>query len=164
VPFAQPINLYYAKSPDKILTKMVGLDMPNLTNRAVLAWATTSITEVMTFGFGDMDVRLPKQKTRFTKDGWDSFVKAFVNEKIGQKFKQSQLVLTTAPADTPVIVAQGLNMDNVYQWIVQMPVILTYATNNNVTTKNRNIVTLTLIRVPSEDSVDGIGIDNWVLQ
>jgi intracellular multiplication protein IcmL len=164
LPFAQPINFYYARSTDKTLVEMVGLNMPNMTDRAVLSWATSSIVEIMTMGFGDIDTKIPKERIRFTADGWKAYTKAFIQQKIGESFKQSQLVLTSAPSNTPVIVAQGINPDNVYQWVVQMPVIMTYATNNNVTTKNSGIVTLTIIRVPTEDNVDGIAIDAWNIQ
>ncbi|MDE2029422.1 MAG: DotI/IcmL/TraM family protein, partial [Alphaproteobacteria bacterium] len=82
-------------------------------------------------------------------------------DKIGEAFKERQLVLTTVPSDTPVIVAQGVNADNVYQWNVQMPVIMTYATNNNVTSQQRAIVFLSIVRVPAEQSPSGIAIRNW---
>jgi len=161
VPLAQPVYLYYAMNPDKQVMQMVALDMPNMTDRAVLSWATTSITEIMTMGFGDIDVKLPKQKWRFTPKGWKAYDKAFVNQKIGETFRQNQLVLTTVPSNTPVILAQGVNPDQIYQWVVQMPVIMTYATNNNITKQQRGIVTLFIIRVPAEESPSGIAIERW---
>jgi intracellular multiplication protein IcmL len=117
----------------------------------------------MTMGFGDMDIRLPQQRKRFTPEGWEAFNKAFVAQKIGETFKQSQLVLTTVPSDTPVIIAQGPNAENIYQWIVQMPVIMTYATNNNAMRKERAFVTLTIVRVPADESSAGIAIQSWHL-
>jgi intracellular multiplication protein IcmL len=162
LPFAQPVYLYLSLTPEKKVAQMTGLTMPNMTNRAVLAWSTTSITEILTMGFGDIDMRLPKQKIRFTPDGWDSYTKFFTDAKIGQTFKQNQLVLTTVPSNTPVILAQGVNDDHIYQWVVQMPVIMTYATNNNVQSQNRKIITLTIVRVPANVSPDGIAIQRWI--
>ena len=163
LPLAQPVFLYYAMTPDKKLLQLVGLDMPNMTNRALLSWATNSVTEIMTMGFGDMDAKLPKQKWRFTKDGWNAYTTIFVRKKIGDTFKESQLVLTTTPSNTPVIIAQGVNPEQIYTWVVQMPVIMTYATNNNVTHKEREIVTLTIVRAPVEESPSGIAIQSWVI-
>jgi intracellular multiplication protein IcmL len=162
LPFAQPFYHYYARTPDEKLTEMVGLNMPNMTNRAILAWSTTSITEIMTMGFGDLDVKVPKQKWRFTKKGWEAYVKAFVGQGIGEAFKQSQLVLTTVPSNTPVIIYQGLNEEGIYQWVVQMPVIMTYATNNNVTRRKSSVATLTIVRVPPEESTSGVAIEDWI--
>jgi intracellular multiplication protein IcmL len=163
LPFAQPVYLYYAMNPDQQAMRMVGLSMPNMTNRAVLSWATTSITEIMTMGFGDMDRHLPRQKGRFTDKGWEAYGKAFNNLKIGETFKQSQLVLTTVPSNTPVILSQFVNPEDVYEWVVQMPVIMTYATNNNRTQKQPAIVTLAIVRVPSDVSSSGIAIQNWTM-
>jgi intracellular multiplication protein IcmL len=159
----QPIYYYLAQNPEGDRLQMVGLDVPNMTSRAVLSWSTTSITEIMTMGFGDMNVRLPQQRNRFTASGWKAFNKAFTQQKIGETFKQSQLVLTTVPSNTPVIVWQGINEDNVYQWVVQMPVIMTYATNNNVMRRERALAVLFIVRVPTEDSSAGIAIKNWEL-
>jgi intracellular multiplication protein IcmL len=159
----QPIYYYIAQNPETERLQMVGLDVPNMTTRAVLSWSTTSITEIMTMGFGDMDTRLPQQRHSFTKAGWKAFRKAFALQKVGEVFKQSQLVLTTVPSNTPVIVWQGINEDDVYQWVVEMPVIMTYATNNNVMRREKALAVLLIVRVPTEDSSAGIAIENWQL-
>jgi len=164
LPFAAPVYLYYAVKPDKKMMQLAGLPMPNMTNRAVLSWATTSITEIMTFGFGDIDTKVLQQKWRFTSEGWDSYLQAFIRKGIDKTFKQNQLVLTTAPSNTPVITAQGVGPDKAYVWVVQMPVIMTYATNNNVTSRKNGIVTLTITRVPIEQSPAGIAIKTWDLK
>ena len=166
-PLFQPDYQYYAilseKSVlvDRKVVSLVPLTMPNMTNHALLSWAASSITEVMTIGFGDFEPKMIAQKWRFTRDGWGAFVKAFMSSKSGERFRQNQLVLTTVPSDTPVIVSQGENPDQIYQWIVQMPIVMTYATNNNITKKEKGVVTLTILR--SNESPSGIAIDSWAL-
>lgn len=164
LPLWQPINLYYARNPQQQRMPLVGLTMPNMTNRAVLSWATTSVTEIMTLGFGDYEQKLKAQRPRFTQNGWDAFIGAFIRQKIGEKFKQNQLVVTTVPSDTPVIVAQGVNPKNVYQWRVQMPVIMTYATNDNKNQPEKAVINLDIIRVSQEQNPASIGIDGWSIK
>ena len=118
----------------------------------------------MTMGFGDIDILMPKLRNRFTNKGWEAYVKSFQAMQIRESFKQNQLVLTTVPSNSPVIVEQGTNVEQVYQWSVQMPIIMTYSTNNNVTKKQRSTVTLTIVRVPTEDNPSGIAIRNWDIQ
>jgi Type-IV b secretion system, inner-membrane complex component len=164
IPLTKPIYRYYARAPEQFINDaapLAPLMLPNLTNHAILSWAATSVTEIMTIGFGDFEAKLLNQKTRFTKDGWDAFVKAFLDQKIDQSFRQHQLVLTTVPSDTPVITSQGENLQHVYEWHVQIPVIMTYATNNNVTKPERSLIELTISRVAYEQSVSGIAIDSW---
>jgi len=163
-PFFRPVYMYYARNPEAQVMALVPLTLPNMTNRAVLSWATNSITEIMTIGFGDFQIRLNAQRPRFTPEGWDSFTKAFVRQKIGQTFRDQQMVLTTVASGTPVIVAQGVNEKRIYEWHVQMPVIMTYATNNNVTQRAPSIIELTIVRVPAEQSPSGIGISAWTIK
>ena len=161
IPFFHPIYQYFALNPEQKRLPMLGLTVPNMTNRAVLSWSTTTITEVMTMGFGDYETHLKGQKFRFTSEGWESFATAFDRQKIGESFRKNQLVMTTVPSNTSIILAQGENAKHVYQWNVQMPVIITFATNNNVSRRQNSIIDLTIIRVPSEQNPDGIGIQNW---
>jgi intracellular multiplication protein IcmL len=163
-PFFMPIYQYYARNTKQEVMQLVPLTAPNMTNRAILSWATTSITEIMTMGFGDYKTKLPEQRFRFTPGGWDAFAMTFDKLKVGEKFQQNQLVLTTVPSTTPVIVQQGPNERHVYQWRVQMPVIMTYATNNNLTSHERAVVDLTIIRVNPNQNPAGIGIDSWRLE
>lgn len=160
-PLFESSYLYYALSPQKMVMRLAPLSMPNMTNHAVLAWAASSITELMTLGFGDFESKLISQRKRFTSEGWDAFVHAFLNAKFGETMKRNLLVLTTVPRDTPVIVSQGENERGVYQWVVQMPIIMTYATNNNVTKKDKSTVTLTIVR--SNEGPTGVAIESWMI-
>jgi len=164
IPFSQTRYIYQASRPDGKVKNIAGLGMPNMTNRAILSWATTSITEILTMGFGDIEERLPKQRMRFTEKGWESYMKAFDLKKVRQTFRQSQLVLTTVPSNTPVILAQGVNKEKAYQWMVQMPIAMTYATNNNVMRKQDATVTLIIVRIPTETDFSGIAIQDWIFQ
>jgi intracellular multiplication protein IcmL len=171
IPLAEPMFQYMtcadnqcgSQTGDHPSRVMVPLTMPNMTNNAVLSWASASITEIMTFGFGDFNPKLVKQSKRFTADGWKAFVEAFLNQKIGATFEKNRLVLTTVPSDTPIIVSQGPNQDNIYQWVIQMPVIMTYATNDNITQHQKTTIELTIVRVPAEYSPAGIAIDTYAV-
>lgn len=162
-PYLHPINVYYAKKPgfDGQTRELSGMVNPNMTDEAVLSWVEASITEILTFGFGDFDRRILAQRHRFTSTGWESFLESLRSENMREAFKLRQLVLTTAPSNAPVIVSKGLDADNNYIWVIQLPVIMTYTTNNNVRTGQRSIVTVTVARVPTSDNVRGIGIKMW---
>jgi len=160
-PVFQPIYNYYALNPAGKMMPLTGLTMPNMTNQAILSWTINSVTEIMTIGFGDYRIKLDRQRVRFTSDGWQNFVQEFLKQDVGEIFKHNQLVLTTVPSNVPVILSQGKNEDEVYEWRVQVPVIMTYTTNNNVTQRDRTVVTLTIVRVPTKSNSDGIAIKTW---
>jgi|GEM_PF-4419475 len=161
IPFTRPLTVYYALAPAGKVTQMIPLPQPNLTNAAVTGWAAESVTEILSIGFGDFDEKLVRQKKRFTRDGWEAFVKSFLKEGVDQSFRRHQLVLTTVPTDTPLVVSQGVNADHVYEWKVQMPIIMNYTTNNNVSKPVNGNIELTIVRVPYEQSASGLAIDVW---
>lgn len=161
LPVLQPIYVYKGIQTDKKKRPFVALTMPNHTDRAIMSWAASSITEIMTFGFGDVRQKILSQKDRFTDEGWDSFVTAFDKQALIERFKMQQLVLTTAPVDMPIIVYKGPDEDYGYKWIVEMPVIMTYATSNNAKEQDRKIARLTIILVSPLQNKAGIGIQEW---
>lgn len=71
------------------------------------------------------------------------------------------MVMTTVPSDTPVIVAQGVNSDEHYEWKIEVPIITTYAANNNVIKPERGTIRMTIVRVSHDQSPAGIAIDIW---
>ncbi len=162
-PVLKPIYKYRTIAPDKTGQSLASLSMPNMTDQAVLSWAATSISEILTLGFGDFDQRVLSQRPLFTEEGWKSFLMAIRDLNMQEDFKLRQLVLTSVPSDAPVITAKGEDIDGDYKWIIEMPVIMTYTTNNNVTDKRRGIVQLTIVRVPPKQNKQGVGIKGWSL-
>ncbi len=167
-PLFRPTYHYVALSDDKKTKPLMALLEPNQTDQSVLSWAATSITEIMTFGFGDFDQRITAQRSRFTAVGWRSFLDSLIEQNLRENIKGRQLVLTTVPTDSPVIVSKGEVEDDeyngkekTYRWIVEMPVIMTYTTNNNVSSASKGIVRLTIVRVSGKQNPTGIGIKTW---
>lgn len=163
-PVAQTVYKYHAINPHRDVRNLVPLTGPNLTNEAVLSWATNSTVEILTLGFGDFDRQILSQYYRFTPEGWESFTKAIRDLDLRTTFKNRQLVLTTVPRDAAVITAQGENEYQDYEWQIELPIIMTYMTNNNVSQKQKALVKLTLVRVPPNKNSAGIGIKTWSLQ
>ena len=158
-PFFAPLYVYHSITPEGKTAILVPLDLPNLTNPAVVSWAATSVTEILSIGFGDIEAKTAVQKKRFTPLGWKAFVKSFLSSKVSETFKRNQMVMTTVPSDTPVIVSQGVNDSDVYEWKVEVPIITTYAANNNVIKPERGTIRMTIIRVDPEQSPAGLAID-----
>lgn len=160
-PFFAPLYVYHSITPDGRQAILVPLDLPNLTNPAIVSWAATSVTEVLSFGFGDVEAKTIQQKQRFTKLGWKAFVKAFLSTKVSESFKRNQMVMTTVPSDVPVILSQGVNDDDVFQWKLEVPIITTYAANNNVIKPELGTIQMSIVRVPYDINPTGIAIDVW---
>lgn len=161
IPVIRPVHKYMARpETENAPFSIASMSEPNLTDQSILSWSTLAITEILTFGFGDVDERVLRQRSRFTADGWESFLKGFVETEFYDRFKGNQLVLTSVPTNEPVIVSKGEEGEE-YLWIVEMPIIMTYATVDNISQKRKGIVRLTIARIPSQENKNGIGIKRW---
>lgn len=156
----QPENRYFATTEDGRLVPMVPLNQPNLSTPALMSWVAQATTEVMTFGFNDYRRRLQEASRSFTRSGWESFTEALQKSRIVEMVEGNQQVVTAAPVGAPILESEGL-FNGRYQWIIQIPIVLTYQSGARVRSDNL-LVTVMVVRVPRLESPNGVGIEQWV--
>lgn len=156
----QPENRYFATTEDGRLVPMVPLSQPNLSTPALMSWSAQAATEVMTFGFHDYRRRLQEASRNFTRQGWESFKAALEKSRIIEGVETNSQVVTAAPRGAPILQNEGV-VQGRYQWIVQIPMVLTYQSGSK-TRSDQLIVTLVIVRVSRLDSPSGLGIAQWV--
>lgn len=160
VSLSESENYYFATTEDGRLIPMVPLSQPNLSSPALMSWAAQSATEVMTFGFNDYRRRLQEASRNFTKRGWESFTQALQRSRMIERMEANQQVLTAAPSGAPIMESEGLVAGR-YQWVIQVPLILTYQASAKTDTQ-KMLITLVVVRVPRLESPSGVGIEQWV--
>ncbi|QQR69893.1 MAG: DotI/IcmL family type IV secretion protein [Alphaproteobacteria bacterium] len=138
---------------------MTPFDEPNVTQKAVLAWARTAVTDVMTIGFHNYDQALDRIRLRFTDQGWRRYAEALRKAGVKDRVVGNQQIVTAIPAGEPVIISQGRDKTRT-TWQIQVPVWVNYAIENKSESR-KVLVTLTLVRVPSRRRLDGVAIDLW---
>ena len=151
---------YFATTEDGRLIPMAPLSEPNLSSPALMSWVAQASTEVMTFGFNDYRRRLQEASRNFTRKGWESFSSALQRARIIETVEANQQVVTAAPTGAPVIQSEGI-VQGRYQWVVQLPMSLTYQAGAKTRTDNL-LVTLVIVRVPRLESPNGVGIEQWI--
>lgn len=156
----QPENRYFATTEDGRLVPMVALSEPNLSTPALMSWVAQSATEVMTFGFNDYRRRLQESSRNFTRKGWESFTSALQKSRIIEMVEANQQVVTAAPQGAPILESEGV-FEGRYQWIVQLPMVITYQSGARIKQDNL-LVTLVIVRVPRLESPSGVGIEQWI--
>ncbi|MBI4031528.1 MAG: type IVB secretion system apparatus protein IcmL/DotI [Proteobacteria bacterium] len=156
----QPENRYFATTEDGRLVPMVALSEPNLSTPALMSWVAQAATEVMTFGFNDYRRRLQESSRNFTPKGWESFTQALQRSRIIEMVETNQQVVTAAPQGAPVLESEGI-VQGRYQWVVQLPMILTYQSGSKTRADNL-LVTLVVVRVSRLESASGVGIEQWI--
>ncbi len=156
----KPENRYFATTEDGRLIPMVPLSQPNLSTPALLSWSAQAATEVMTFGFSDYRRRLQESSRNFTRTGWESFTTALNQSGMIDAIEQKRQVVTAVPAGAPILESEGLVAGR-YQWVVQMPMKLSYQAGADRRTRNI-LVRIVIARVPRLESSNGVGIDQWL--
>lgn len=151
---------YFATTEDGRLIPMAPLNEPNLSSPALMSWVAQSATEVMTFGFNDYRRRLQEASRNFTRRGWESFSTALQRARIIETVEANMQVVTATPTGAPVIQSEGV-VQGRYQWVVQLPMALTYQAGSKTRTDNL-LVTLVIVRVPRLESSNGVGIEQWI--
>lgn len=156
----QPENRYFATTEDGRLVPMIALNEPNMSVPALMSWVAQASTEVMTFGFNDYRRRLQESSRNFTRRGWESFTQALQKSRVIEMVEANQQVVTAAPQGAPILESQGLVAGR-YQWVVQLPVVLTYQAGAR-TRNDSLLVTVVVVRVPRLESANGVGIEQWI--
>ncbi len=156
----QPQDRYFATTEDGRLIPMVALHEPNLSTPALMSWVAQASTEVMTFGFNDYRRRLQESSRNFTRRGWESFTQALQKSRIIEMVEANQQVVTAAPAGAPILESEGV-VTGRYQWIIQLPLVLTYQSGSRTKTDTL-LVTIVVVRVPRLESSNGVGIEQWI--
>lgn len=156
-----PQDRYYALTgvDGRTQMPMVAMPTPNVTNEALLAWAMQAATDVMTFGFHDMDDRFAKSRTYFTDEGWQSFGMAFAKSSLYKNVISLQQIVTAIPRGTPKIVHIGL-YKGTYHWILDVPMLMTIRAGGKQAVE-RTSVRMFIIRMPTQNNPMGIGINTW---
>lgn len=155
-----PQDRFFATTDDGRILELVPLNQPNLSDDAVITWASEAAVRVMTFGFHDYRRRLQDASSAFTRGGWASFTDALDKSGVLEAVEANRQVLTAVPQQAPVIIEKGDN-GGVYRWVVQFPMIVTYQ-SGNVTQTERSMVTLVIERISTLETPKGIGIDQWI--
>lgn len=156
-----PRDRYYALTgvDGKTQIPMVAMPTPNVTNEALMAWAMQAATDVMTFGFHDMDARFAKSRTYFSDEGWQSFGMAFAKSSFYSNVVSSQQIVTAIPRGTPEIKHIGLYKGK-YHWILDVPMLMTIRAGGKQRVE-RTSVRMFIVRMPTQNNPMGIGINTW---
>lgn len=156
----RPLPIFFAMQANGEKMQLRPYDQPNLLPDTILRWASKAATVAYTFDFVNYNKEIQVARPYFTEDGWQDYLSS-VNNLI-QRVVQGQLFVNGVVAGTPVIGNQGPLPGKGYVWRIQIPFLVTYQ-SANTTTKRNYLVTLSIVRVPTQVNPQGIGIDQFVM-
>ncbi|WP_019998609.1 type IVB secretion system apparatus protein IcmL/DotI [Aureimonas ureilytica] len=156
----RPEPRYFATTTNGQIQPLTPLDRPHMSSADVLNFAARAVTNSLTYSFDNYRAQFQEAQQYFSQpDGWNSFVEAVQKSKALDLVRNGRFN-SSAIAQTPVIVRQGPNASGSYEWIVQMPIRITYQSASEVTGQS-NMVTVRLTRLPTYETPYGIAISQF---
>ena len=153
---------FVAVSEEGKIVKLQPLNKPNLSDEAVMQWATKALVETFTMSAYDINYRLNEATAKyFTKEGAEAFLAAMRDTGNYDQIIDRKLFVSIALEEVPLIVGKGIINDRYYAWNIMAPSKITYRTGTQTYTNSVN-VELTLIRRSILENESGLGINKIV--
>jgi intracellular multiplication protein IcmL len=158
--------LYYGitKQPNGKITGVTlqPLVAPIISNQALLNWTADAASSLYTYDQANYKTQIQAViQTYFTKNGGQSFKNALTQTGVLAQLVSEKLEVTAVVENQPAILKYG-ELSGRQLWKVQLPLLVTYVTASE-TQQYHFIVTLLIVRIPTWQSPEGLGIEQlWV--
>ena len=163
--YYNPSNIQFYTTKDRQLRGKIlqTLSNPVIKRDALLSWAALASTAVNTLSSSTYKTQLDKAFAEyFTKDGANALMRALEFQGVIGDIVAKKLSVTAIPRGPAVILTQGILLGH-YTWKIQVPILVTNESLSDLVVSEQ-IVTLTIISIPTEDNPMGIGISNYSAQ
>lgn len=148
---------YFVDSPDGVSTEVFPLSEPNVTPSSLVKWVTQAVTSTYTIDFYQYQETLDGLKQYFTIAGYDNYLGSLKASGSLDKIIKEKLVMSAVALDTALIMQEG-EMNGVYSWKVQLPLLINYQGASTTGTQKTVAVNVLVTRVPTNLAPKGIGI------
>jgi intracellular multiplication protein IcmL len=158
--FHRPLPVFDAVQAKGERMRLMAYETPNLLSDTILRWASKAATAAYTFDFVSYNKQVAAVRPYFTSAGWSDYLRSV--QSLIDTIVKNQLFISGVVSGPPVISNQGVLPDKGYSWRVQIPFLVHYQSANNES-KRHYYVVMTIVRVPTSQSPQGIGIDQFVM-
>lgn len=159
----RPKPAYFAVSSDLRVVQLTPLNEPLVEDQGIIDWSAKVVESTMGFDFVHWKSTLESVRGDYTPNAFNQFVGRLKSTGILQNVLDRRLVLSAAPISSPIIVNKG-PLGGSYAWEVKFPMIISYQSNQGVTSSNNVTVTLMIKRQNTVEYPRGIAIDELVIQ
>jgi intracellular multiplication protein IcmL len=155
-----PAPKYFATDSTGRIVPLIPLDQPNLSTPALLQWANIAAVAAFTFDFVNYRQQLQAASEYFTPPGWEAYMQAVQSSNNLGAVIEKKLTVSAVATGAPVVLQQGI-LNGRYSWKVQIPLLVTYQSANQISQQNL-VATLFIARVSTLNSAQGVGIAQFI--
>lgn len=154
-----PDRQYFAADNGRIFP-MIPMSQPYRKTADVIQYAKENVTRSFTMDFLNWRQQLEDVRPGYTRDGFKSFLGALKASGVLDTVKEKRMNMSIS-AGTGVLTKEGTE-NGVYQWIVELPIEVRLEGQTTRLPAQRFLTTVRIERVPTLDSIEGIGIGQLV--
>lgn len=155
---------YVPATEDGKIIPDIPLSEPNMNDGAIMEFALDAVRDINMYDYINWKTQLTNSMGYFTAQGWNSYLLQFENSNTINTVKKMRMIVNMQPTEPPVIIRKGkveVRGQDIHVWMVEIPAEIKYISNIDTTTKTntmRGIIRLTIIRTPTIDNPNGVGI------
>ncbi|CAG9260882.1 Macrophage killing protein with similarity to conjugation protein [Burkholderia diffusa] len=155
--FAVHPDREYFASDNGRLFPMIPMSRPYRKPADVIQFAKDTVTRSFTLDFLDYRQQLEDVRGKYTTNGFQS-LNATLRAQGILKMVQDRRMNMSVTAGTGVLTKMGVE-DGIFVWYVQMPIEVKLAGQTSELAPQKFLATVVIKRIPTLDSIEGIGTD-----
>ena len=155
----------YRSTPDYYASTMTGenvqiypLNEPILTTDFIRQWSERAAQAAFNFDFQNYESQLKKASVLFTPPAWQKFMAQLSSNGLLSQIRDNQIVLSAVATSGATILNRSV-ISGRYTWRVQVPILLGFQAAGQRKFA-RWLVTLTIVRMPTLTTPQGILVNN----
>lgn len=154
---SKPAPVAFAAGDEFRTLLPVPITKPYVSQPDLIQWVSDVLPKAFTFDFVNYNQQLKNNSQYFTANGWKNYSDQLKIYADYNAILASKLFMSAVPGGAPFIVNQGL-MGNVYAWLIQMPLNLSYSSIGKGNSTPLVIQAL-VVRIPTLNNLSGIAIE-----
>lgn len=158
----RPVPVYFSTDRHFRMVTPDPVNRPWISEADLVQWISTVLPAVFTLDFVNYPVALSSAAGYFTPVGFKKFQAILAARASEKMVTTDRLFVSAHAAGAPIILNQGL-LQGEYGWWMQMPLDLSYSSAEK-STVNALVIQVLVVRVPAQDDLKGIRIENIVVR
>lgn len=152
--------VYFATSPNGVITRLVPLREPLLNDSAVLTRAQEGMTSAFDISYVNWRQDEQQAVKYFTAAGYRSYQATLVKTGDIAAVRERRLNMTLAVTGAPAVMHQQVLANGDYGWQIQMPIRLIYQNSNGINSKDF-VANIIMVRVNNLAHPAGVAIQSF---
>lgn len=154
-----PVREYFASDNGRLFP-MIPMSQPYRKTADVIQYAKDTLNRSFTLDFLNFRQQLEDTRASYTKEGFKSFLDSLKASGVLESVRERRMNMSIS-AGTGVLTKEGIE-DGRYVWLVELPIEVKLAGQTLELPPQRFLSTVRVERIPTLDSIEGIGVGQLV--